>query len=134
MRLYYLDRRLESEEVDFVAYILKLSEPIEQIRIPCVLPAHDLNGDHRERPIIESNLMQKCLLKVGILSDRDKKVCLVIPKDTHWYRSLIAAILNLTGHYPCLIQIEDERKHTVNSGHIRVVDMDELIGRDKTET
>jgi len=133
MRLYYLDRRLESEEVDFVAGVLKLSEPIEQIRIPYVLPARDPNGGYRERPIIESNLIENHLLKVGILLDRGKKICLVIPKDIHWYRSLIAAILKLTGYYPCLIQTGDQEKSIENPGDIKMVDMEELIGRNKTD-
>jgi len=133
MRLYYLDRRLESEEVDFVARVLKLCEPIEQIRIPYVLPARYPNGGYRGRPIIESNLMENYLLKVGISLDRGKKVCLVIPKDIHWHRSLIAAIIKLTGYYPCLIQTGDQEKNIENPGDIRIVDMEELIGRNKTD-
>jgi hypothetical protein len=133
MRLYYLDRELESEEVDFVADVLKLSEPIEQIRIPYVLPASDPNGGYRGRPIIESKLIEKHLLNAGILLDRDKKIFLVIPKDSHWHQSLIAAIFKLTGCYPCLIQTEDQRKNIDNPGDIRIVDMEELIGRNKTE-
>lgn len=133
MRLYYLDRRLESEEVNFVAGVLKLSEPIEQIRIPYVLPACDPNGGYRDRPIIESNLIENHLLKVGILLDRGKKICLVIPKDIHWHRSLIAAILKLTGYYPCLIQTGDQGKSIENPEDIRIVDMKELIGRTKMD-
>ncbi len=133
MRLYYLDRRLESKEVDFVAGILKLSEPIEQIRIPYVLPARDSNGGYRERPIIESNLIENHLLNVGILLDHGKKICLIIPKDIHWHRSLIAAILRLTGYYPCLIQAGDQGKSIKNPGDIKIIDMEELIGRNKTD-
>ena len=130
MRLYYLDRRLESEEVDFVAGVLKLSGPIEQIRIPCVLPAPDSDGDYRGRPIIETKLMETHLLNAGISLDRGKKICLVIPRDNHWFRSLIGAIFELTGHYPCLIQIGDQREGIGNPESIRIVDMDELIGRE----
>lgn len=56
MRIYYLDRKLESEEVDFVADVLKLSEPIEQIRIPYVLPVQDINGGYRGRHICRFNV------------------------------------------------------------------------------
>ena len=133
MRLYYLDRGLESEEVDFVAGVLKLSEPIEQIRIPYVLPAPDPNGGYSERPIIESNLIENHLLKAGILLDRGKKICLVIPKDIHWHRSLITAILRLTGYYLCLIQTGDQGKSIKNPEDIKIIDMEELIGRNKTD-
>jgi hypothetical protein len=133
MRLYYLERRLEAKEVDFVANVLKLSEPIEQIHIPYVLPASDPNGGYRGRPIVEGKLIEHHLLKVGILLDRGKKICLVIPKDSHWHQSLIAAISKLTGCYPSLIQTDDQRKDIDNPGDIRIVDMEELIGRDKTE-
>jgi hypothetical protein len=89
------------------------------------LPARDRDGGYRGRPIIESKLIEKHLLKAGILLDRGKKICLVILKDTHWYRSLVAAIFKLTGCYPCLIQAEDPRKDIDNHINIRIVDMEE---------
>lgn len=133
VKVYYLDRKLEREEMSRVAEILRLSEPFEQIHIPYVLPAPDPNGGYRERPVIEGKFMEMHLFRAGILPDRAEKICLVTPKDCHWHQSLIAAIFNMTGRYPCLIQTENQREDIHNPDRIRIVDMEELIGRDKTE-
>jgi hypothetical protein len=133
MRLYYLDRNLGNDEVTFVVGVLRLSEPIEQIRIPHVLPVPDLNGEYSKRPIIDTKLIETHLLNAGIFLDRGKKVYLVAPRDRHWRASLISAIFKCTGRYPCLIEAEDRRDYLGNPVGIRVVDMDELIGRHNTE-
>lgn len=133
MKLYYLDRKLEREEVDIFSDTLKLSEPVEQVRIPYVLPAPDPNGGYHGRPIIDGRLIEKHLLRAGILLDRGEKISLVIPKDRHWYESLISAIVNLTGRYSCLIQTEEQRSDIDKPRNIRIVDMEELIGRNKRD-
>jgi hypothetical protein len=78
-------------------------------------------------------LIEHHLLNAGILLDRGRKVCLVTSEESHWHQSLISAIFKLTGRYPCLIQTENRRKDLNNLVHIRVVDMEELIGKDNTK-
>ena len=132
MRLYSLDRELEKEEVDFIAQVLRLSEPIKQVRIPHVLPLPEPTGLYRERPIIDKQMIEKHLLKAGIRSDYGKQVFLVVPKSAHWYWSLLAAVTKLTSRYPCLIETERYRGGNINNpGNIRILDMEELIGRGK---
>ena len=133
MRLYYLDRELKREEVDFIGRVLKLSEPIRQIRIPYVFLVRDPNRGNCEPEFAEGGLVEKELLCAGILKDRGRKICLVAPKDNHLFQSLIPAIHRFTGHYPCLIQTEDRSEYLMNPLRIRVVDMEELIGRNNTD-
>ncbi len=129
MRVYYLDRELTDEEARFVAEALELTEPIDQIRIPHVLPASDPDGGHRSRPLMDNEILEKHLVKAGMLRDYGKQVCLVIPKDMHWYGALSHTIFNITGLYPYLVQTKDHRERINNPGEIRILDMHGMMSR-----
>jgi hypothetical protein len=123
MRVYYLDRELTMEEAEFVQQALELTERIEQVRIPHILPAPDPDGGHRGRPLLDDEILEKHLIKAGIMHDYGNKVCLVIPKDMHWYGALSHTIFNITGFYPYLVQTKDHRERINNPGEIRILDM-----------
>jgi hypothetical protein len=129
MRVYYLDRQLTNEEIEFLGEALKLSELTEQIRIPHILPAPDPRGGYRTRPIIDNEILEKHLKKAGILRDYGKQVCLVIPKEMHWYGALTEAIFKITGFYPYLVQTKDHRGGLKNPGEIRIIDMQGMMSR-----
>lgn len=57
MRVYYLNRKLATEELRFVAEALELAEPVDQIRIPHILPAPDPDGGHSARPIMDDAIL-----------------------------------------------------------------------------
>lgn len=129
MRVYYLDKELAKEEAEFVKETLELTEPVDQIRIPHILPAPDPDGGHRARPIMDDEILERHLKKAGILRDYGKQVCLVIPKDMHWYGALTEAIFKITGFYPYLVQTKDHRKRINNPGEIRILDMHGMMSR-----
>ena len=129
MRVYYLDRKLTGEEARFVEEALELTEPIGQIRIPHILPAPDSDGGHRGRPLFDDEIVEKHLVKAGILLDYGKQVCLVIPQDMHWYAALSKAIFKKTGFYPHLVQTKDHRERINNPGEIRIIDMHGMMSR-----
>ena len=129
MRIYYLDRELAKEDLEFVEQALEVAEPVDQIRIPHILPAPDPDGGHRARPIMDDEILDRHLKKAGILRDYGKQVCLVIPKDMHWYGALTEAIFKITGFYPYLIQTKDHRERINNPGEIRILDMHGMMSR-----
>jgi hypothetical protein len=129
MRIYYLDRELSKEEIEFVQQALDLTEPIEQVRIPHILPVADPDDGHRGRPLLDDEILRRHLVKAGIIRDYGKHVCLVIPKDMHWYVALSHTIFNITGFYPYLIQTNDHRERIKNPGEIRILDMHGIMSR-----
>jgi hypothetical protein len=127
MRVYYLDKELTSEEAKFIEEALELAEPIDQIRIPHVLPVPDPGGGHHGRPIMDDEILIGHLKKAGIMRDYGKQVCLVIPRDMHWYGALTEAIFKTTGFYPYLVQTKDHRERINNPGEIRILNMQGMM-------
>lgn len=108
---------------------MELTERIEQVRIPHILPAPDPDGGHRGRPLLDDEILEKHLIKAGIMRDYGKRVCLVIPRDMHWYGALTEAIFKITGFYPYLVQTKDHRERINNPGEIRILDMHGMMSR-----
>lgn len=129
MRVYYLDRKLTDEEARFVEEALELTEPIEQVRIPHILPAPAPDGGHRARPLMDDEILNSHLKKADIMRDYGRQVCLIIPQDMHWYGALIHAIFNITGFYPYLVQTKDHRERINNPGEIRIIDMHGMMSQ-----
>jgi hypothetical protein len=120
MRAYYFQRPLDKDELEYVFEALQ--EPIEQVRIPYVLPSPDPALGYDNRPFIDDELLNKHLISAGIRLDGGKRVALVIPDEMHWYSSILKVIRDETGFYPYLIQTEDQRNTIGNPGSIRILD------------
>lgn len=127
MRIYYLDRKLTPEELSRAGEILADGSPVEQIRIPHVLPAPTEDGTHGDRPIFDEQAMEPNLRKAGILRDGGRQVAVVIPQDSHWYLALGQTIFHLTGFYPYLVQTRDHRVNIGNPGDLRIIDMHGML-------
>jgi hypothetical protein len=106
---------------------LELTEPVDQVRIPHILPASDPDGGHSGRPLLDDEILKRHLAKAGIIRDYGKQVCLVIPKDMHWYVALSHTIFSITGFYPYMVQTNDHRERFKNPGEIRILDMHGII-------
>ena len=126
MKAYYLDRPLTEEELQFVFETLQ--EPVEQVRIPYVLPIPDPIRGYSDRPMLDDALFRRHLHSVGIERDRGKKVALVLPKGIHWSVSLLEAIRKETGVCPYLIQTADQRESIDNPGSLRILNPQGLMG------
>jgi len=126
VRVYFLDRPLKGEEIEFVENALGYE--IEQVRIPYVLPVINDTKAYHDRPLIDDDLVRKHLLKSGISEDRGKQVGLVMPLDMHWYAAFAHAIEKETGIYPYLIQTGEHKESIGNPGPIRIIDMEGLLG------
>jgi hypothetical protein len=120
MRVYYLQRPLDEDELEYVSEALQ--EPIEQVRIPYVLPTPDPAFGYDNRPFIDDELLSRHLGLAGIKLDEGKRVALVVPDEMHWYSSILKVIRDETGFYPYLIQTEDQRKAIDNLGSFRILD------------
>lgn len=128
MHIYYLDEPLSDEDVSFVQEALDVTESIEQIRVPYVLPIL-LEGaltdkQHRQH----EEMLRGHLRKVGIGRDHGSQVVLVAPKAMYWYAVLVGAVFEETGAYPYLVQTEQQRAAIGNSGEARLLDTHGLMG------
>jgi hypothetical protein len=121
MRSYYVDVPLSESELTEVAGLMR--EPIEQVRIPHVLPIVDSS-----RPILDDDTILDHLRKAGILRDVGRRVLLLAPCESHWVAAFGRGIQRLTGRLPYLLQTEAERASIGNSGSLRILDMDGLAG------
>jgi len=121
MRAYYLDVPLTADELREAADFMH--EPIEQVRIPHVLPVVDSS-----RPIIDDDVILDHLRRAGLLRDAGRRVVLIAPRDSHWLAALGRGIERLTGALPYLLQTEGQRDSVGNPGALRVVDMEGLAG------
>lgn len=126
MRVYYLQRALNDEEVTFVSEALETA--VEQIQIPHVLPAPHPDGGYPGRAILDHETVVKHLKKAGINHDAGRQVGLVIPDDDHWYVAFNKGIYIATGYYPYLIQTVEHRRRIGNPGDMRILDGHGLAG------
>ena len=121
MRAYYVDVALSEDELKEVADLMQ--EPIDQVRIPHVLPVVDAS-----RPILDDDVILDHLRKAGILRDAGHRVLLVAPRDSHWMAAFGRAIERLTGWLPYVVQTETQRESLGNPGSLRILDMHGLAG------
>jgi hypothetical protein len=126
MRAYYLEDSLTDEELADVRDMMQM--PIEQVRIPHVLPAPDERGAHNDRPLMDEQAATRPLKAAGILRDHGARVLLVMPKDMHWYTAFAEAVHTITGYFPYLIQTADHRDSIGNKGGLRIIDMHGMMG------
>jgi hypothetical protein len=122
-RIYYLEEPLSEVEATFVASELCGGEPIEQVRIPYVLPILPQDGwtDEEEQKIVK--LLRTHLKACGMRQDQGKQVILVAPKSMDWYSALARAVAAETGLHPYLVQTNEQREAIGNPGDIRILDM-----------
>jgi hypothetical protein len=121
MRAYYVDVPLSESDLSEVAELMR--EPVEQVRIPHVLPIVD-----SARPILDDDAILDHLKKAGVLRDVGRRVLLVAPREPHWVAAFGRGIQRLTGRPPYLVQTEAERASIGNPGSLRILDMDGLAG------
>jgi hypothetical protein len=119
IRAYYVDVALSERGLEEVTNLM--GEPVQQIRIPHVLPMVDAS-----RPILDDAVVLEHLRKAGILRDPGRRVLFVAPRDSHWTVAFGRAIDRLTGSLPYLVQTEGEREAVGNPGGLRILDMQGL--------
>lgn len=125
MRVYCLEEPLSATELEQAGELL--GSPLEQVRIPYVLPVSEPNDGHAPRPLIDVEGATPPLKSAGILRDYGRRVGLVIPGDMHWYAAFAYAIHDLTGYYPFLVQTAGHRQAVGNPGSLRIIDMHGLM-------
>lgn len=127
-RIYYLEDPLSEEDVSFVSSELCGGGPIEQVRIPYVLPLVPEGGWTPSDEEKSEKLLRNHLKACGMKKDQGKQVVLVAPKDTDWYVCLARAVTAETGLRPFLVQTEKQRDAIGNPGSLRILDMAALLG------
>ena len=138
MRIYYIDEALNEEELNFVKESianresLKSIQSIEQIRVPCILPPFNKNGQLCQNIEKQIELIKKNLINSGINSDQGAQVIWVMPKETHLGVKFQMAIMELTGFAPYVVQrwFINEKEETVR-GNLRVIDGHGMLGGGK---
>jgi hypothetical protein len=126
MRAYYLDRPLNDEELAFASEALNHS--IEQVRIPHVLPAPNLDSGTDFSIYSDPGFWIRHLRSAGIDLDANTQVVLVAPSHFGMNVTLLQAIRNATGFYPYYIQTTDQRDAIGNPGSLRILDTEGLLG------
>lgn len=128
MRIYFLEEPLSQDDLSFVREAFDVTEDIEQIRIPYVLPVLSretyVEKDHRKH----EDLLRGRLRGVGISKDYGKQVVLVAPREIYWYAVLVGAVYEETGAYPWLVQTKIQREAIGNPGSTRILDTNGLMG------
>ena len=121
IRAYYVDLPLSGGELKEVSELV--NGPVEQVRIPHVLPVVDTS-----RPILDEDAVLEHLRRAGILREAGRQVLFVAPRDSHWTAAFGRAIERLTGSPPYLIQTKGQRQAVGNPGELRILDMRGLAG------
>lgn len=128
-RVYYLEDPLSEEDASFVSTALCGGGPIEQVRIPYVLPLVPEEGWTTSDEQFNEKLLRSHLRSCGMNQDQGKQVILVAPQNTDWYVWLAHAVTAETGFRPFLVQTEQQRMAIGNPGTLRILDMAALSGQ-----
>jgi hypothetical protein len=125
LRIYFLERPLSNDEATQVAE--DLETPIEQVRIPHVLPVPEAHHCHQKQSL-DADSALALLRRAGIVADTGVQVGLVAPIDRDLYEALVEAVYIATGSLPYVIQTAEQREAIGNRGPLRVLDAQGLRG------
>jgi len=134
MKIYYLDEPLNQGELESIQEFLveregiKYANIIEQIRIPAVLPAPDLDGKYRNdlRKLIDN--VKNNFVRAGLIRDYGQQIVFVMSKDNFWNGIFQLAISEITGFYPYVVQRWYYVDDKIVRGDIRLIDGQGLMG------
>lgn len=134
MRIYYLDKPLNEEELKFVKQALcereglQSIQVVEQIRVPTVLPIPGKEKVFEEDVAQRTRLAMKNLFRAGLKKDIGSQVTRVMPKETHWGAVFELAIYEVTGFAPYVVQRWRYDGNHLVKGPIRLIDGHGMIG------
>lgn len=104
MRIYYLDEPLgekELEQLRVALYGPATQTPLEQVRVPCVLPAPRGPAHAHETTDRQSyQLAIRYLRRAGLDREFVHQVGWVLPRDSGWHEVFQAAVERVTGYLP----------------------------------
>ncbi len=120
MRVYYVESALSESELAEVAELMH--QPVEQVRIPYVLPVVDADR------LPDDELVLTHLKRSGIPRDSGHQVLFVAVRDLHWNEAFTRGIERLTGSLPYLVQTVVHRELMNSPGSLRILDMQGLAG------
>jgi hypothetical protein len=108
MRIYYLDAPLADQELEQLRMALcgpDAATPLDQVRVPCLLPARDDHAEDDEVPARQlHHLAMSHLRRAGLDRDVGHQVAWVAPQDAHWSEIFQDAIERVTGYFPVAVQ------------------------------
>lgn len=108
MRIYHLDAPLadsELEQLRMAVYGPDAEIALDQVRVPCLLPATDASDDdHDTQAQRLRHLAIRHLKRAGLERDVGHQVAWVLPRDTRWSEIFQDAIERVTGYLPVAIQ------------------------------
>jgi hypothetical protein len=125
MRAYYLDRPLTDDELADV--IEMMERPVEQARIPHVLPEETTGRNSEERSQSDIDAATGILRRARIEREYGRPSLFVLPFDMRWNFAFSEAIRILTGFYPYTIQTAEHRERCGVPGELRIVDMQGMM-------
>lgn len=107
MRIYYLDEALADQELEQLRLAVcgpTDETPLDQVRVPCVLPATQAPTDSHGTAQHLYQLALRYLLRAGLDRDFGHQVAWVLPRDSRWNAIFQAAIERVTGYLPLTVQ------------------------------
>ena len=127
MRIYYFEKPLTDDDLDFVQDTFSLDEKPEQVRIPYLLP---LIGDGPIDSMARtqhSEILRGYIRRAGMKQDGTQPI-LVAPSQMYWHTMLTLAVYEEIGLLPYIVQTEEQRSAIGNPGSIRILDAHGLSG------
>ncbi|MGQ0656746.1 MAG: hypothetical protein ACT4NU_01410 [Chromatiales bacterium] len=128
MRIYFLEEPLGTDDIAFVKEALNVTEEIEQVRVPYVLPVLSREAYSEAEHRKHENLLRSRLRGAGIGKDHGKQIVLVASEQMYWHAVLVGAVYEETGAYPWLVQTEKQRAAIGNPEATRLLDTHGLMG------
>lgn len=135
MKIYYIDEKLNQEEIEFVKMSivnfedLRAIQDLEQIKVAPILPVPDKSGTLNLTPKELISIAVKNLTRSGIENATGTQIVWVMPREIHWNGIFQMAIMNITGYFPYMVQRwlpDEEGRFTVKS--LRIIDGHGLCG------
>jgi hypothetical protein len=127
VNVYYFEKPLSEDDLEFVAEALELESAPTQIQIPHVLPVIDpgpIDAATQERHMM---LLRNLIRRAGIAKDGGQPT-FVAPSQMYWHTRLTSAIFEETGYFPHIVQTEEQRSAIDNPGPTRVLDAHGISG------
>lgn len=108
MRIYYLDAPLAEQELEQLRTAVcgpNAATPLDQVRVPYLLPASDGAADSDKVPAQHLyQLAMRHLRRAGLDRDVGHQVAWVLPRDAGWSEIFQGAIQRVTGYLPVAVQ------------------------------
>lgn len=127
MRIFYFEKPLARNDLEFVVDEFELESEPEQVQIPYVLPVlgeGPLDSGAHNRHL---ELLRGHVRRAGISRDSGQ-VIFVAPSQLYWNATIVCAIYEESGYLPYMVQTAEQLSAIGNTGPTRILDTHGISG------